>query len=105
MVSSKSLNSKVKKYKQEKNFDVCGSGYKKKKIGKKRHEIIFKNDCEEYKLISEWTITLDQTTWATVRTLPVFVDGEKFTHISYCKKFDNGTESCMISLREINGVM
>ena len=67
-------------------------------------EIIMKNTCEYEMLIGEFTITLPQTTWALVRKNPTYKEGNKFTHVSNCKKSGNN-ESCKVSLRKINGVM
>ena len=56
---NKALNAKVKAYKQSANMGPCGSGYKTVTNGTDTVELIFKNTCQEYSLISTYTLTLD----------------------------------------------
>lgn len=56
---SEELNARVKAYTQWDNFGVCGSGYKWHENGTETVELIMKNTCKDYSLVSEYTLTLD----------------------------------------------
>jgi hypothetical protein len=55
---SAALNKAVNDFKPWANMGICGAEMKQVTKGTKNIEFLFKSTCEQYSVISEWTITL-----------------------------------------------